>query len=147
MEYENNILNKTLEDLEGKIWPPVNSSDSSHLVITCHALRKKKLSTFSIEDLRIMIGQGVGLKYMIPLAIEILRNNILAEGDLYEGDLLMKVLVSDQTYWLEEKGNWSTVCILFNHNRKVLEDSDTSRDIKQGWLKSFEAFEQIHKES
>ncbi len=30
-------------------------------VITCHKLRKKQLNNFDIEDLRIMIGQNIGL--------------------------------------------------------------------------------------
>ena len=37
----------------------------SGLVKTCHTLRKKPLKDFTVEDLRIMIGQNIGLKYLI----------------------------------------------------------------------------------
>ncbi len=45
---------KTLEELEGVVWDEPDSA--SHLVTTCHALRRKPLGDFSVEDLRIMIG-------------------------------------------------------------------------------------------
>lgn len=48
-------LNKTLDELEGETWgePEFNSS----LVIRCDELRRKPLKDFSVEDLRLMIGQ------------------------------------------------------------------------------------------
>ena len=48
-----------------------------------------------------MIGQNTGLQYLIPVAIDHLRQNILAEGDYYEGDLLKAVLTSDKNFWLK----------------------------------------------
>ncbi|WP_367277892.1 contact-dependent growth inhibition system immunity protein [Clostridium sp.] len=33
-----------------------------------------------------MIGQEIGLNYFIPLALEILEENIFAEGSIYSGD-------------------------------------------------------------
>jgi len=59
---------KTLQELEGHDWGEPNFP--SHLVITCHTLRRKPLRDFTVEDLRIMIGQNIGLNYLIPLAIE-----------------------------------------------------------------------------
>lgn len=78
--------NKTLEELEGEEWgcPEYNS----HLSITCYDLRKKPISSFDSENLRIMIGQKLSLDYLIPLALEILEDNIFSEGDYYSGDLL-----------------------------------------------------------
>ncbi|MBR9860038.1 hypothetical protein GYB22_04700 [bacterium] len=96
-KYEKNWQSKTLENLEKEFWgePDFNSS----LVTTCHALRKKPLNQFSIEDLRIMIGQNFSLNYIIPLALNILKNNVLVEGDLYEGDLLLSVMKCDKEFW------------------------------------------------
>ncbi len=54
-----------------------------------------------------MIGQSFGLAYLVPLAIEKLRENILAEGDLYEGDLLQAVVKSDTKFW-KENPNYKT---------------------------------------
>ena len=39
-----------------------------------------------------MIGQGFGLTYLIPVAIEKLKENIFVDADFYKGDLLNNVL-------------------------------------------------------
>jgi hypothetical protein len=87
---------ETLEQLEGSIWP--SPDYDSYLVSTVHRLRKKPLAEFTVEDLRIMIGQGVGLPHLIERAVAILERQPLAEGDFYPGDLLSSV-VSAET-WL-----------------------------------------------
>ncbi|NNF72496.1 MAG: hypothetical protein HKN02_09920 [Rhodobacteraceae bacterium] len=81
---------QTLEYLEKDVWP--DPDYDSHLVTTCHRLRKKRLGEFEVEDLRIMIGQGIGLKYLLPKAVEELRINPFVAGDFFEGDLLVQVL-------------------------------------------------------
>jgi len=136
MKFENNWKNKSLENLEKDIW---NEPEySSHLVTTCHKLRKKKLKDFDIEDLRIMIGQDIGLNFLIPLALEELKQNILAEGDFYEGDLLKSVLTSEIDYWKREKENWILICNLFNEQKDQLDY--TNKDLFQ----SFKKFEIIN---
>lgn len=79
----------TLEQIENEVW--AEPDRTSHLVTNCHALRKKPLRDFGIEDLRIMLGQSIGAKYLLPKAIEILRKNPFAEGDFFEGDLLVAI--------------------------------------------------------
>ena len=66
--------NKTLEELDGEEWE--YPEFSSHLVSTCNELRKKRLSSFEVEDLRIMIGQNLSLEFLVPLALETLQDNI-----------------------------------------------------------------------
>ena len=102
LKFENNWVTKSLENLEKDNWGTIPKNES-YLVTTCHKLRKKPLNKFEIEDFRILIGQNLGLKYLIPLAIKILEKNILAEGHFYEGDLLKSVLTSDPDYWKVEK--------------------------------------------
>ena len=48
-----------------------------------------------------MIGQNIGLDHLIPLAIEKLKQNPLAEGNFYPGDLLVNVLRADSNFWLK----------------------------------------------
>jgi hypothetical protein len=69
------------------------------LVGTIHRLRRVPLRQFSVEDLRIMIGQNIGLQYLIPLALEHLRRDPLVQGDFYPGDLLKMVLSADEKFW------------------------------------------------
>ena len=86
-------LSRSLEELEGLDWGA--PTYDSYLVTTCHALRKKPLREFGVEDLRIMIGQNIGLPFLLPLALEVLKKEPLAAGDYYDGDLLAAVLRSE----------------------------------------------------
>jgi hypothetical protein len=92
---------KSLQQLEGQDWG--EPSYDSHLVTECHRLRRVPLCRFSIEDLRIMIGQSIGLHYLVPLALEHLRGKHLARGDYYAGDLLVAVLRADPNFWHEHQ--------------------------------------------
>jgi hypothetical protein len=89
--------NKSLQELEGQDWGEPNFD--SQLVLTCNELRKKAIGIFEVENLRIMIGQEMGLDYLIPLALETLEDNIFAKGDMYSGDLLDAVLRVDSNFW------------------------------------------------
>jgi hypothetical protein len=97
----------TLEQIENHFWG--EPEYDSYLVTTVHRLRKKPIADFDIEDLRIMIGQDVGLPVLIPMAIAKLHENIFAEGHYYPGDLLMNVLASKKEFWMENRGLWSEV--------------------------------------
>jgi len=57
------------------------------------------LKDLNVEGLRMLITQGVGLKYCVPIALSRLKKDILAEGDFYPGDLFMAV--ADLNEWEE----------------------------------------------
>jgi hypothetical protein len=137
-----NTLNKTLEQLENDFWG--EPTYSSSLIKSCHALRQKELKLFTVEDLRIMIGQNIGLTFLIPIAIEKLKENILAEGDYHEGDLLKSVLICDKAYWLKEKDNWLIISDLFKTNISALQEFDSVENIRKEWFDAFQVFEFIH---
>lgn len=118
MKYENNWQFKTLENLEREYWGEAESD--SHLVKTCHKLRKKPLSDFGTEDLRIMVGQNIGLKFLVPLALEKLEKNIFAEGDFYQGDLLESVLKSDKEFWSKESEIFASLEAIIVNNKDLL---------------------------
>jgi hypothetical protein len=46
-----------------------------------------------------MIGQGIGLPFLIPLAVEYLEKEPLAAGDFSTGDLLQAVLRVNEAVW------------------------------------------------
>lgn len=77
---------RCLQELEGDDWG--EPQFDSYLVKTCHRLRRKPISDFTVEDVRIMVGQRIGLQHLVPLAVEILEVNPFAEGDFYPGDLM-----------------------------------------------------------
>jgi hypothetical protein len=62
-------------------------------------LRTKPLVDFTVEDLRIMIGQQVALNRLVPIALDRLRPDPLTEGDCYPGDLLASTLRVDAAFW------------------------------------------------
>src|SRR5260221_10351824 len=88
---------KSLQELEGQDWG--EGDYPSYLVRTCHALRRKPLRDFTVEDLRIMIGQNFSLDYLVPLAIEQFQHDPLAAGGFYNGDLLASVLRVRSSFW------------------------------------------------
>ncbi len=48
-----------------------------------------------------MIGQNIGLKFLVPLALKYLHARPLAEGDFYPGDLLVSLLRAEVVFWKE----------------------------------------------
>lgn len=90
---------RSIEELEQDFWGV--PSFKSTLALKCHDLRKVALSKLNVGDLRLLIGQEIGLEFLIPMALEILENNILAEGDLYVGDLLTAVALVNDKFWFE----------------------------------------------
>jgi len=127
MKLEHNWRFKTLEQLEKDVWGP--DTYGSKLTSTIHRLRKKVLNDFSIEDLRITIGQQEGLPYLVPLAIEVLKEDISAEGDFYEGDLLKAVLTVDPKFWKENREYWETVHFLIKSKKQKVKQMEIDTDI------------------
>ena len=122
MKLENNWRLKSLESLEKKIWPPFSSDEGSYLIKTCNSLRKKQLQDFTTEDLRIMIGQEIGLYFLMPLAIEKLAETLFAGGDMYEGDLLKNVLDINTSFWDDNKNYWQQLRDLIKDRRQEIKE-------------------------
>ncbi|MEV0304291.1 contact-dependent growth inhibition system immunity protein [Streptomyces prasinus] len=91
---------RSLEELERDRWP-APSADATRLVATAHTLRRRPIGELTVEDMRLLIGQDIGLPHLLPLALEVLRDNPMAEGDMYEGDLLSAVLTRNPAVWTE----------------------------------------------
>ena len=89
---------KTLQELEGEDWG--EPKFESHVITNAHRLHRVPLHEFTVEDLRFMIGQQFGLRYLIPIALEHLHADPFVGGDCYEGDLLTAVLRADSRFWI-----------------------------------------------
>ncbi|MFD8010845.1 contact-dependent growth inhibition system immunity protein [Streptomyces sp. NPDC058955] len=88
----------SLEELE-RDRGSVPSDGDTRLMATVRELRRKPIGSLTVEDLRFLIRQDVGLASLLPLAVEVLRANPLAEGDVYAGDLLAAVLTRSADVW------------------------------------------------
>ncbi|MGW1196625.1 contact-dependent growth inhibition system immunity protein [Streptomyces sp. NPDC002536] len=91
---------RSLEELERDRWP-AGSGGETRLMATVRELRRKPIGGLAVENMRLLIKQNVGLAHLLPLAVEVLRVDPLAEGDMYEGDLLAAVLTRDGEAWSE----------------------------------------------
>jgi len=107
-----------------------NEDDSDHtgLIANCIRLHKKVLNDFTVEDLRLMIGQNETLIYLIPLALEELDKNTLAEGDLFEGDLLTNILNCDADYWKKGPDSLRKLKVLLARDKIRLDQAGLAKD-------------------
>lgn len=116
---ENNWRRKSIENLEKQNFG--NPSEApTNMVKRCLELCKVPLDKFTVEDLRLMIGQGFSLRHLIPLAIEHLKTDIFVEGDLFPGDLLKNVLAVDTNFWTDHKQLWREINELIKNRRDEL---------------------------
>ncbi len=117
----------SIEKLEGQIWP--EHEFETELVKRCHDLRKMPLDKLSIEDLRLLIGQQVGLQFILDIAISRLSQDILSEGDLYPGDLLQSLLNVDPKYWADNAKHWTAIDELLLKNLDIIDDNNIKTEI------------------
>jgi len=108
-------MSMSLEELEGDYWSGPTSPTT--LVASVHRMRKLPLRDLRTEDLRVAIGQEVGLAHLVPLALATLEQDPFAEGDYYPGDLLSAVANKvGPSFWREEQD-------LAQRFRRILEQS------------------------
>ncbi|MGW7426899.1 contact-dependent growth inhibition system immunity protein [Streptomyces sp. NPDC054813] len=90
---------KSLEQLDGERWgdPP---ADTTSLVRTVHEWRRRPVGTLEPHELGRLIGQDVGLPWLLPLAVEILRDKAAA-GGFIDGDLLYAVVTRSPVVWAD----------------------------------------------
>jgi hypothetical protein len=89
---------QTLDEIEGRGWGDVPAA-ASRLVRTVHALRRKPIGQFGVEELRVLLSQQVSSDILVPHALDALERSPFAEGDYYPGDLLVAVLKLPGDYW------------------------------------------------
>ena len=111
----------TLQQLDGKNWGEPKPEDT-RLVRECLRLRRVQLKKLTVEDLRLLIGQEIGLDHLLPLALEILRQNPFADGDCYAGDLLVNALGISTAFW-KRNPDWQNELALIGRRAVVLCDS------------------------
>jgi hypothetical protein len=120
---------QSIEQLENHYW---KTPDTSYpLVEKCQAYRKIPVDQLSIEQLRLLVGQDIGLPFLVPKALQQLTKNILAEGDLYAGDLLSAVLSINNGYWQEHPVIRKELLELLDNRKMQLEASNQSSSLRQ----------------
>jgi hypothetical protein len=90
---------RSLEEIEDDYWgyPP---ADATRLISTAYALHKRPIGALDVEGLRLLISQQIGLDALVPLALDNVERDPLAEGDFYPGDLLDALMRRvPESYW------------------------------------------------
>ena len=80
------IRNKSLNEIYG--WEPMKPEQNTYVLRTAARAMQLPLKDLSPEEIRLLVTQKVGLRYVLPLAIEILKHNPMAKTCHYPGDLL-----------------------------------------------------------
>jgi hypothetical protein len=91
------VLGRTLEELDGERWGEPDQ-EATGLIRDCHRLRTIPVGELSIGELRLLLGQQIGIDWLVPLALERLQDDPLA-GEWYPGDVLNSVLQVGADYW------------------------------------------------
>ncbi|MEO8588541.1 MAG: contact-dependent growth inhibition system immunity protein [Flavobacteriales bacterium] len=118
MEPSHVNMERSLQELEGADWG--TPKDDSSLITECHRLRRVPLKDFTAENLRMLIGQAIGLEYLIALALDVLEKDPWTEGTSYPGDLLKYIVRVRADFW-------ST------HQHLALRLSSILSSIEQNW--------------
>lgn len=93
----NPILDYSLNELQEQ--HPAEINFQSGLASRCSVACSKKLKDLSTDELRMLIGQSIGLQYIMPLALSSLEEDPLSDAGLYKGDLLAAVLTVPEDFW------------------------------------------------
>ena len=121
MSLKDHILQSTLEQLDGGKWGEPHFD--SYLVRRTHELRTIPLNKFTAEDMRMLIGQKFFLDYLIPLALDKLTDDPMAEGHFYPGALIENVLKIDVQFWEANKDLWLKTNRLVKQNKQKLKQN------------------------
>jgi hypothetical protein len=73
---------------------------------------------FEFGDVRLLLGQGIGVPYLAPIAIEALKKQPLIETEHYCGDLLANVLRISSRFYDEHEGYKNDVISILNDYRR-----------------------------
>ena len=130
----------TIEELEKDYWKAPTKFPTA-LIEKVYLLRKKLLSELDANDLRILISQEEGLKYVVPKAIDVLERNFLEQALYYPGDLLLTVLRVDAAYWLDnDEETERLVSILEKSKPGILSADNIDDNIKNDLEKAIDKF-------
>ena len=113
-------LGKSLQDLgEKKLDDP---GFDSNLVRECLSLYKTPLGKLTAENLRLLIGQKIGLSYTVPLALSLLEDNPTISGDMYYCDLVLTVAKLPDEFW-ESNPDLNNRVVEITHEAESLAES------------------------
>lgn len=135
IEYKS--LNSLIGNWQGEI-PKENYSSSIQL--RTYSLYLKRIKDYGKDDVRFMIGQEIGIKYLVPIALSYLKDDVLLEANYYKGDLLKVILLLPQSFWEENLKLYNEVYQVLLENKESLSTLDMSLETDRNLAKEFDKF-------
>jgi hypothetical protein len=133
-------LNKSISELEGWKWKgAIPGEDDSYVVKHYFSLHAKPIAEMNLSDIRFLIGQNVGLKYLVPIALDSLRKELFIETEYYPGDLFYSLLSinNEPNFWSLNSDLKGDLISIYNEQKKIIGSLDVSEEditkIKQAY--------------
>lgn len=130
---------RSLEELDATRWPPAPAGATA-FVTRCYDLRKIPIGQLKAGDLRVLIGQGIGTEHLLPLALDLLSENALIEGDHYPGDLLRAAMSTDSAFWVRHQDEKTRLASIAAGAKSELTVTEDARRSNRQLVKDIEAF-------
>ena len=111
-------MDRSIEELENDFWG--EPEFGSYAVTACHRARKKPLWELSAEEIRLPVGQRIGLKYILPLAAELIQSETLLEVTFFEGDLLCQLLRLEEVHRRDNEAEFERFKKIGGENYEVI---------------------------
>lgn len=119
-------LDKSISQLGGWKWEGTIPSIETHggIETRFYNLHNKPISDLDDGDIRFLIGQNEGLNYLVPIALNKLKNDVFLEAEFYEGDLLYSLLtiIDTKNYWYEHIEQKQVLINLFENQKERLHE-------------------------
>lgn len=113
-------INRSIEELENDYWS--KPTFDTYVITTCHNARRKPIKYLSNEEIRCLIGQKIGLRFLLPIAVDILKNEPFIDITYFEGDLLLTLLRLNISDWEYNQNELKLFNILIQDNRLQIEN-------------------------
>lgn len=125
-------MNQSIEEIENDYCgePTLNS----YVMKNCHKARQKPLKLLSNEEIRCLIGQKIGLKFLLPIAVDILKNEPLFDVSYFECDLLLTLLRLEISDWKYNQNELKNFIIIIQKHRSIIEKCE---EISSGLIEKY----------
>ncbi|MBQ9556535.1 MAG: hypothetical protein IJV05_09955 [Muribaculaceae bacterium] len=136
------IMGKTLSQLLHERRPgELPTLPTSYPVRHMHELYDTVVSRFTVEDVRFLIAQQTALEEMVPLAMCILEEDILASGDFYDGDLLQALLRLPDDYWMSRPAIASMLVKMLKAENNYIAEGIDDKDLQENINRFMERYQ------
>ncbi|WP_255724187.1 contact-dependent growth inhibition system immunity protein [Terrimonas ginsenosidimutans] len=116
--------NKSIDQLQS-----IHISTDAPAGITSRCLQCMRIpiKDLSKEQVRLLLSQDIGTIFLLDKTIQILEEDILADGDFYPGDLLSALLNVSEVYWKSNSDLAGRLYSLLNQQRSLIQKAGHKR--------------------